>query len=82
LYENDWRIKLERKETPASTNVWIDYWLLFSILVGSGAQKYAISKGIESRNLISEEKLKKWSAKKKKKETSDTIGSIMIYKNE
>jgi isoaspartyl peptidase/L-asparaginase-like protein (Ntn-hydrolase superfamily) len=31
--------------------------------------------------LISEEKFKKWSSKKKK-DTTDTIGSIMIYKNE
>ena len=53
----------------------------FRILVGSGAQKYAISKGIQSVNLISEKKIKKWSDKKKKKETTDTIGSIMIYNN-
>lgn len=54
--------------------------LFFRILVGSGAAKYAVSKGIESRNLISEEKLKKWRAKKKK-DATDTIGSIMIHRD-
>ncbi len=58
------------------------YLVNFRILVGSGAQKYAITKGLECINLISDKKLKKWSEKKKKKETTDTIGSIMIIKNE